>query len=256
MAVFKTEESNVMTMVGQMKRVISGALDMVYPSLCFQCEDVLEGNDVLCDVCFEKAKRITEGYCGVCGEDFEGEFSENPICPNCHDLTFSFQYAKSALKNTAKNREMVISFKYGKQRYLARVLGKFCSEVLLYDERFFELPEPVLVPVPLHWRRELRRGFNQAELIASELSKQTSMPMLKLLRRRRYTTTQTMLTRGERLKNLRGAFSVCGDLGGYRSIILIDDVFTTGSTSEECAQLLRKEFPKVENIVVVTVLRG
>jgi ComF family protein len=192
----------------------------------------------------------------VCGEDFEGEFSENPICPNCNDLTFSFQYAKSALKNTAKNRQIVLSFKYGKQRYLARVLAKFCSEMLRDDPRFAELPAPVLVPVPLHWRREFRRGFNQAGLICRELTRQTSVPTLKLLKRRRYTTTQTRLTRGERLKNLKGAFVVSGNLAEYRSIIIVDDVFTTGSTSEECAQLLRKEFPKVENIVVVTVLRG
>ncbi len=243
-------------MLKQLKRIFPGVLDIVYPSACFHCEKVIEGRRAICDPCFGSTTRITEGYCDVCGEDFEGEFSENPICPNCNDLKFSFQYAKSALKNTAKNRQMVLSFKYGKQHYLARVLAKFCSEVLLDDPRFSELPAPVLVPVPLHWRREFRRGFNQAGLICKELTKQTSIPTMKLLRRRRYTTTQTRLTRGERLMNLKGAFSVSGDLAGYRSIIIIDDVFTTGSTSEECAQLLRKEYPKVENIVVVTVLRG
>jgi ComF family protein len=243
-------------MVKQLKRFLPSILDTVYPSACFHCEKVLAGKLTLCEGCYTASVRISEGYCNVCGEDYEGEFSENPICPNCSDLKFSFQYAKSALKNTVKNRQMVISFKYGKRHYLARVLAKFCSEVLLDDPRFSQLPAPVLVPVPLHWRRELRRGFNQAGLICKELTLQTSIPTRKLLRRGRYTTTQTRLTRGERLKNLKGAFSVNGDLEEFRSIIIIDDVFTTGSTSEECAQLLRKEFPKVENIVVVTVLRG
>ncbi len=243
-------------MLKQLKRFFPGVLDVVYPSACFHCEKVLEGKHALCDACFEATIRIAEGYCDVCAEDYEGEFSENPICPNCSDLKFSFQYAKSALKNTAKNRQMVISFKYGKQHYLVRVLAKFCSEVLLDDPRFSELPAPVLVPVPLHWRREFRRGFNQAGLICRELSQQTSIPTLKLLRRMRYTTTQTRLTRGERLKNLKGAFCVSGDWAEYRSIIIIDDVFTTGSTSEECQQLLMQALPKVENIVVVTVLRG
>lgn len=239
-----------------LKRLFSSTLDTVYPSSCFHCGELLDGKHAICDACFDASIRITEGYCDVCGECFEGEFSENPICPNCHDLTFSFQYAKSALKNTAKNRQLVISFKYGKRHYLARVLAKFCSEVLLDDPRFSELPAPVLVPIPLHWRRKFSRGFNQADLICRELTHQTSVPTLRLLKRKRYTTTQTRLSRGERLKNLNGAFSVNGDLADYRSIIIIDDVFTTGSTSEECAQLLRKEFPKVENIVVVTVLRG
>lgn len=239
-----------------LRRFLSGALDLVYPSSCCHCEKLLEGKHVICDECFENSRRITEGFCDVCGEDFDGEFSENPICPNCHTLKFSFQYAKSALQNTAKNRQLVISFKYGKQHYLSRLLAKFCSEVMLGDPRFSELPEPVYVPVPLHWRRKFSRGFNQAELICKELSKQTGVPVLELLRRKRYTTTQTKLSRGERLKNLNGAFSVCGDLRGHKSIIIIDDVFTTGSTSEECAKLLRKEYPKVENIVVLTVLRG
>ena len=243
-------------MLEHFKKFYPGVLDIIYPNACFHCEKIEKGEFAICDACFNACTRITEGFCKVCGEDFEGAFSENPICPNCNGLKFSFQFAKSALRNTVKNREMVLSFKYGKKRYLVRVLAKFCSEVLRDDLRFAALPEPVLVPVPLHWRREFKRGFNQAELISKELTRQTSIPTLKLLRRRRYTTTQTRLTRGERLKNLKGAFLVRGDLEGYRSIIIVDDVFTTGSTAEECAQLLRKEFPKVENIVVLTALRG
>jgi competence protein ComFC len=243
-------------MLEHFKKLYTGILDIIYPNTCFHCEALEKGEFAICGACFDASMRITEGFCNVCGEDFEGVFSENPICPNCNGLKFSFQFAKSALRNTEKNRKMVLAFKYGKKRYLVRVLAKFCSEVLLGDPQFSALPAPVLVPVPLHWRREFKRGFNQAELISSELTRQTSIPTLKLLRRGRYTTTQTRLTRSERLKNLRGAFKLCGDLAGYRSIIIVDDVFTTGSTAEECAQLLKKEFPKVENIVVLTALRG
>jgi len=173
--------------------VISSALDVIYPSICVHCGDLLGGKHAMCDSCFEGARRITEGYCDVCGEDFDGEFSENPICPNCHDLRFSFEYAKSALKNTTKNRELVISFKYGKQHYLARVLAKFCGEVILNDPRFSELPDPVVVPVPLHWRRQFSRGFNQSELICRELTRQTGISRLKLLKRVRYSLMMSLL---------------------------------------------------------------
>ncbi len=243
-------------MLNLLKQFFPSVLDIVYPNVCFHCDQLGKGNVALCDACFDACARITEGFCDVCGEDFEGKFSQNPVCPNCSGLNFSFQYAKSALRNTAKNRELMLSYKYGKQRYLVKVLAKFCVEVLRDDSRFSALPDPVLVPVPLHWRRQFHRGFNQSELVSRELTGLTGIPTLKLLRRRRYTTTQTRLTRGERLKNLKGAFVVSRNLGEFRSIILVDDVFTTGSTSEECAKLLRKEFPKVENIVVVTVLRG
>ena len=213
----------------------------------------------MCDTCFDESVRISEGYCKVCGEDFEGEFSENPICPNCNDLKFSFLFAKSALKNTSKNRQLVISYKYGKRHHLVRVLAKFCSEELDNNPYFIDLESPVLVPVPLHWRRKFTRGFNQAELLCKELSRISGVPWRFFLKRHRYTTTQTRLTRGERLRNLGGAFSInkkVAKCGGFKSIIIVDDVFTTGSTSEECAKMLKKEFPKVENIVVLTVLRG
>ena len=240
-------------------KMFTDLLDCVYPTTCFHCEALLEGALPMCDTCYADSRRITNGYCEICSEDFEGEFTENPICPNCHTLDFSFAYAKSALKNTAKNRQLLISYKYGKRHHLVRVLARFCAEVLEGDIRFSSLLNPVLVPVPLHWRRKFSRGFNQAELLCRELSRQASIPWHGLLRRHRYTTTQTQLSRRERLKNLGGAFSLSrnsDNLGDFSSIIIVDDVFTTGSTSEECAKVLRKEFPKIENIVVLTVLRG
>lgn len=238
------------------RRIFTGLLDCVYPTTCCQCEVLLDGAMPMCDGCYTAAVRISDGYCKVCGEDFDGVFSENPVCPNCHSLKFSFEYAKAALRNTADNRQLVLSYKYGKKHYLVRALAKFCTEVLEDDPRFAGLDDALLVPVPLHWWRKFRRGFNQAELLSEELSQLTGLPSRNLLRRDRHTTTQTRLSRGERLHNLDGAFSVRGKLEGIRSIIIVDDVFTTGSTSEECAKLLKKEFPKLENIVVLTVLRG
>jgi len=243
--------------------MLIGLLDCVYPTTCFHCEIfhceiLLDGALPMCDACFDESARISGSYCRVCSEVFEGEFSENPVCPNCNDLEFSFLFAKSTLKNTAKNRQLVISYKYGKRHHLVRVLAKFCNEELEQNTHFTDLKAPVLMPVPLHWRRKFSRGFNQAELLCKELSRLSGVPWRMLLKRHRYTTTQTRLSRGERLKNLGGAFSVNKKIkdAGFRSIIIVDDVFTTGSTSEECAKMLKKEYPKVENIVVLTVLRG
>ncbi len=238
------------------RRIFSVLLDCVYPTVCCQCEALLDGDVPMCDACYTSAVRISDGYCKVCSEDFDGVFSENPVCPNCHSLEFSFEYAKAALKNTGANRQLVLTYKYGKRQYLVRVLAKFCAEVLEEDPRFKGIDNAVLVPVPLHWWRKFRRGFNQSELLSKELSTLTGVPWRDMLKRDRYTTTQTRLSRGERLDNLNGAFSVRGEVEGFRSIIIVDDVFTTGSTSEECAKVLKKEFPKLENIVVLTVLRG
>ena len=231
-------------------------LDLIYPPMCHQCQAVLEDGKCLCTDCDSRFVRIESGFCKVCSEPFEGNFSELPTCPNCQHLEYSFDFAKSALQNTALSRQLVLDFKYRKQRYLAGTLAEFCAEVLDGDLRFLDLEEPILVPVPLHWRRKIQRGFNQAELISEHLSKLTNISSVNLLKRCRYTTTQTRLSRSQRLKNLKGAFKMSSKKAVFRSVILIDDVFTTGSTSEECAAVIKKEYPNVENIVVVTVLRG
>jgi len=183
---------------------------------------------------------------------------------NCSELSYSFDFARSALRNSDQARALVHDFKYKKQRHLAGVLADFCKQVMEEDERFGNVirecrSDAVIVPVPLHWRRQLSRGFNQAELISTMLAKQLDIPHLNLLKRSRYTTTQTRLVRCERLKNLTGAFRTQRKMrqkDDFKQVILVDDVFTTGSTSEACAAVIKKECAKVENIVVVTVLRG
>ncbi len=235
---------------------MSRALDLIYPPECQLCQVHLTEGEYICDSCDDKLVRIESNYCKICSEPFEGNFSELPTCPNCRHLNYSFDYAKSALKNTDLSRQLILDFKYHKQRHLAKPLARFCAEVITKDPRFNTLPEPIIVPIPLHWRRKFMRGFNQAELITRELTKITKIPHYSLLKRCRYTTTQTRLTRKKRLQNLKGAFKALPCRAKFRSVILIDDVFTTGSTSEECASLIKKVWSKTENIVVVTVIRG
>ena len=246
---------------------LTSLIDIVYPVLCYQCGELQEDSHYLCDLCAEDFKKIGEdgeSFCDRCSEPFEGAFSENPTCPNCSKLDYSFEFARSALKNTDVARTIVRDFKYKKQRHLAGVLADFCQQMVDTDERICsvmgeEKSNTVIVPVPLHWRRQLHRGFNQAELLSRALAEQLEIPHLKLLERNRYTTTQTRLARHERLKNLKDAFSInrkFRNKENFKQVIIVDDVFTTGSTSEACASLIKKECAKVENIVVVTVLRG
>ncbi len=239
-----------------MRKISSALLDIIFPPQCHLCKISLSHGDSICHQCFENLPRINNVYCMRCSEPFEGEFSQNPICPNCHKLDFTFEYSKSALKNSELTRKLIIDYKYGKQRHLAKILASCCAEVIRDDNRYKSLPSPVLIPVPLHWRRKLMRGFNQAGILAEEISKITGIPSLPVIQRTRYTTTQTRLSRKQRMLNLKNAFLIKGKLAPFKTAILIDDVFTTGSTSEACASLLKKEYPKLENIVVVTALRG
>lgn len=239
-----------------MRQLSSALLDIVFPPQCYICKDSLTGGNSICDSCFSDLPRINDAYCMRCSEPFEGMFTENPICPNCHQLEFTFLYAKAALMNSDLTRKLIIDYKYGKQRYLSKILAKCCAEVVTGDDRFRNLPNPALIPVPLHWRRKLSRGFNQAGLLADEISKLTGIPSIAMIKRSRYTTTQTRLSRNQRMINLKDAFTIVKNPPAIQTAILIDDVFTTGSTSEACASILKKECANIENIVVVTALRG
>jgi ComF family protein len=110
------------------------------------------------------------------------------------------------------------------------------DSALPIDDRF-----DFIVPVPLHWRRRWRRGFNQAELLAREVSRHRRIPILNALRRRKSTVNQAGLTSAGRRRNIAGAFESCRgiDLKGRR-ILLIDDVFTTGATASACSRALKK----------------
>jgi ComF family protein len=155
-----------------------------------------------------------------------------------------FDFARSALLFTHALREIIHHLKYSDRVSLAKPLGDILKEC--FEREPFS--EGLIVPVPLHPSRERRRGFNQAQLIAARLGR----PMnARLLRRRKNTPSQTGLSRSERKRNLASAFEVRGEVTG--SVIVVDDVYTTGSTMDEIARTLKRA--GAERVEVLTVAR-
>lgn len=184
-------------------------------------------------------------------------------CPNCKELSFHFEFAIAAMDRSDNMLELVHRLKYGKEIHLAAELGRLASEAfcdrrlaLSRDEKW------PLVPVPLHRSRQRDRQFNQAEEISRAIAERADLPIMNLLKRVRRTVTQTRLTRNQRLENLKGAFAIRkrwnmrNPVASIQApgVILVDDVFTTGSTVDACAKVLRKA--GVKHIAVLTVLRG
>jgi len=155
-----------------------------------------------------------------------------------------FDFARSALLFTHTFREIIHHLKYGDRVSLAKPLGNILKQCL--ESEGFK--GTLIVPVPLHRTRERIRGFNQAELIASRLGRPVAK---RLLRRLKNTPSQTGLTRNERKRNLAGAFEVCGNVSG--TVIVVDDVYTTGSTMNEIARTLKRG--GAERVEVLTVAR-
>ncbi len=238
-------------------------LDGLYPPICELCGCGLSDGKALCEACSERLPRIVSPFCGTCGESFAGMIDGAFDCPNCKDISFHFEFALAAMDRCDETLELVHRLKYGREIHLAGALGKLACGVFA-DRRFaIALQEKwPLVPVPLHQSRLRTRQFNQAEEIARAVADYSELPMQKWLKRVRRTETQTRLTRKQRMENLKKAFTVRttwnkkkpAALTGAPGVILVDDVFTTGSTVDACAKVLRKA--GVKRVAVLTVLRG
>jgi ComF family protein len=155
-----------------------------------------------------------------------------------------FDFARSALLFTPTLRDIIHHLKYSDRVSLANPLGDILKKCLERET----FTGGLIIPVPLHRSRQRQRGYNQAELIAARLGR----PMnTRLLRRRKNTPSQTGLSRNERKRNLAAAFEMRGKVGG--NVIVVDDVYTTGSTMNEIARTLKRA--GAERVEVLTVAR-
>jgi ComF family protein len=198
---------------------------------------------------------LSQPFCKTCGEGFDGKIDAVFDCPNCSDQEFAFEFARPALVRSTGTMAMVHDLKYGRRLELARALAVL-AERAFEDPRMEEVLEGKwpLVPVPLHRARRRWRHFNQAAELAAPLGEAMGLPVVEALKRTRPTVTQTRLSRAQRQKNLRGAFEIVRGFSPEEGVVVVDDVFTTGSTVNECARILRKS--GVQKVVVVTVMRG
>jgi ComF family protein len=147
-------------------------------------------------------------------------------------------------------RKLIHEFKYSGVSQLAAKLGPMMSGAMPREQRF-----EAIVPMPLHWRKRLERGFNQSELLAKVLSKRTGIPVVNALRRRKSTTPQAGLTRAQRRTNVAGAFEADErERIDGRHVLLIDDVLTTGATASACAAVLKRAGAR--RVTVLTLARA
>ncbi len=237
-----------------LRQLADGLLGLFYPPHCAKCHADTNAGAHLCAACAREARKIEPPFCHQCSQPFEGAIEGEFTCSNCSDRTFHFDCAVTRYLSRGVVREFIHRFKYDRHFYLRHPLADWMAEAL-DDDRIHAQPFDAFVPVPLHAARFRERDFNQAEVLAQLLAKRTGRPVLKALKRIRYTTTQTRLDREQRMENLRNAFRVRhAATVQSRHLILVDDVFTTGSTVEECARVLRQA--GAASVRVVTVARG
>src|SRR3954451_3025244 len=224
----------------QKSELFQAAVSLLYPATCTVCGKNVRAGAYLCDDCEAKIIHIVPPFCEKCSEPFEGSINTAFSCANCAHRTIYFDTAVAAYRGRGIVRDVIHQFKYNRQIHLRHLVARWLRAAL-DDERLRAYKFDVVVPVPLHPARQRERGFNQATVLAELLSAQISIPCRPLLKRIRYTTTQTALDRSERMENLHNAFRLRKntDVRGLQ-VLLIDDVLTTGSTLSECARVLKR----------------
>jgi competence protein ComFC len=252
-------DSNLSMPVTTVKTWLDASLNFFYPPTCQICgsrrASAAEG--YVCSDCWTRdggIRFIRPPYCERCGLPYEGDLTTPFECGNCRDVELFFRSARSSVAARGVVLETIHRYKYQRalwfEPFLADLLVREAAPALA-GERW-----DLIVPVPLHPLRQREREFNQAERLAGHLAVRTGVPVQSgLLRRIRSTGTQTQLSRVERAANMRQAFALRSsqNLNGQK-VVLLDDVFTTGATTNECARVLRQA--GAEDVCVWTLARG
>ncbi|WP_185829295.1 ComF family protein [Sphingomonas ginkgonis] len=224
-------------------------LDFSLPARCVACGEIVAEVGVFCATCWTALNFLPAEGCTICGLPLEG--TEVDTCGACLARPPRIDRIRAAVEYGDISRQVAMKLKYGRKIAVARAMARYMRPLLTGDDI-------VLVPVPLHRGRLWKRGFNQAVLIAEALARGTGARVEKqLLRRTRPTPSLRGLTALQRRKAVAGAFAVRPehDIAG-RTIVLVDDVYTTGSTCSSCARALKKAgAARVELIGWARVLR-
>jgi len=233
------------------KPVLRAIQRIAFPNVCPICLARLQtaGHD-LCAECEDELPEFGSPRCPSCGGTLDGALA---VCSEClHTGDRPWHHAVSVLPFRGTARELVHRFKYQGHTYLAPVLATRMADCW----RRFGLDTPdALVPVPLHWTRQMRRGFNQARLLAQHMGRELAIPVRGIVRRRRRTAQQAMLDFSERQSNMKGVFAMRrGNNPEGLRILLVDDVMTTGATLAAVADVLKRM--KAADVCVITAARG
>jgi ComF family protein len=239
------------------KKLVWRAVDTVLPPRCPISGDMVDRQGMIAPAGWARLSFIAAPYCAACGIPFEYGMEEGGQCMACLEHPPLFGRARAALRYDEASREMILGFKHGDKTY---TVASFVPMLRQAGREVLEAAD-VLVPVPLHPYRLIRRRYNQAALIAQALAADSGLSHWPAaLRRVRSTPTQGHLNAQERRKNVRKAFAVnpafAGGLKGRR-VVLIDDVYTSGATVHECTKVLQKAgVAGVDVLTVARVVRG
>lgn len=228
-------------------------LDLVYPRRCPVCDKAVKPfGSLICDECVGKIKYVKAPYCQKCGKELKDKRAF--FCHDCAHKEHKYDRGM-ALFSYPGAAESIYRFKYrGRQEYAA-----YYAQCMAYvlGEKILSLHPDAFVPVPIHVSKKRTRGYNQAEALAEELGKILNVPVnTKLIKRIRKTVPMKELSVEERQNNLKKAFKICHNDVKLSTIVIIDDIYTTGSTIDAMAHKLRQAGIKHIYFVALAIGNG
>jgi ComF family protein len=252
-------------MIGWARAVATMGINAILPPRCGGCGDVTDTTHAVCADCWAGLRFISAPQCACCGYPFELDDSANTLgnsdetgqmlCGNCLQKKPAFDQARAALVYDDHSRDYLLRFKHADRGDLTPLLARWLYQA---DAGIWDQAD-LIVPVPLHRKRLLKRRYNQSGLLAAKLSRMTGVPWDGLvLRRARNTRSLGGLGPSSRKREVGGAFEVDAlradkcNLAGAR-VVLIDDVLTTGATANACVRALKRS--GAMHVSVITVAR-
>ncbi|MBN1380376.1 MAG: ComF family protein [Deltaproteobacteria bacterium] len=239
-----------------MKKILAGLADIIFPRRCLSCDNLLihEGDGPFCLDCFNRIGFVRSPLCIKCGVPFKGVDQKDHLCGECLTSKQGFTIARTVGRYETTLLNCIHRFKYQEDIGAGKILGKLMAA---YDYPGLKISDyTLIIPVPLHAKRLRERGFNQSLILAGEIAGTHGLPVdFMTLKRHVYTVPQVSIGKKEREANVKGSFGVAetAQIKGEK-IILVDDVYTTGSTIKECAKVLMREGAK--EVAVLTLARA
>lgn len=223
--------------------IMEKLLEVVYPSgiYCISCGSMIDDSRdyALCDTCMERFHWVGEKTCEKCGKILADDYRHR-LCWDCRTFPHEFDKGFTCVQYGLLERGVLMDYKYKGRSYIGHKLGE-----IMYDRMEIEdVQYDLIVPVPMHEKRLASRGYNQAQVMAKTLAAKKGVPCAsELLVRRRETAAMKGLGSFDRYENLKNAFAVSAKnhytISGKR-ILLVDDIYTTGSTLDACSSVLKE----------------
>lgn len=195
---------------------------------------------------------IEEPRCKKCGKPIRQKEAE--FCYDCEREDLCYEQGRSLWIHKMPVSSSIYAFKYKNRRVYGEVYGREMAKMFRKIIRLWEID--VIVPVPLHRKKQKKRGYNQGEILAKEIGFRVGIPVdTTLIKRKKNTVPQKEFTRKERKKNLKNAFEVTGKVEGKR-VLIIDDIYTTGSTIDSISILLKKAGAEKTYFLTISIGQG